>query len=135
MKSLILRWSVAVLLGSAWGWMMSPTPRTPPRDPSLHFTNAKQAGPGRARLRPVPRGAVCRRLGACLPRRGRRRRGPRGGRQGAQLLASDGLLRDQDARGRQQHRLARAQQLGDALDLLVDDAANLDVDLARVSSL
>ena len=24
MRSLILRWSVALLLGSAWGWVMSP---------------------------------------------------------------------------------------------------------------
>jgi len=24
MRSLVLRWSVALLLGSAWGWVMSP---------------------------------------------------------------------------------------------------------------
>ena len=24
MRSLVLRWSVAVLLGSAWGWLMTP---------------------------------------------------------------------------------------------------------------
>jgi hypothetical protein len=25
MKSLVLRWSVALLLGLAWGWMMAPS--------------------------------------------------------------------------------------------------------------
>jgi hypothetical protein len=35
MRSLILRWSVALLLGSAWGWVMSPSATHAPARPLL----------------------------------------------------------------------------------------------------
>jgi hypothetical protein len=35
MRSLMLRWSVALLLGSAWGWVMSPPTAPAPSRPLL----------------------------------------------------------------------------------------------------
>ena len=35
MRSLILRWSVALLLGSAWGWVMAPHTSAAPSRPLL----------------------------------------------------------------------------------------------------